>query len=153
MSESDNPQTGSGPFPMPRAMSVDTKELHKCALEIQHAQPALAKVICIAAEELEELRKSLAKIDAIRNDIVGRQLIHWSEHIYPLVAALHEAGYEGAGYDKAKEAALTTWDALAAERAAHEATKRELVAVKKRLVGLERTLDEAFNSGDGSYRP
>lgn len=52
-------------------------------------------------EEVARLRVCVEKIDAIRNDIIGRQSINWSRHIYPLVAALREAGYEGAGHEAA----------------------------------------------------
>ncbi len=45
------------------------------------------------------------KINALRSDIVGRQAIGWSQHIYPLVAALNEAGFEGAGYAEARASA------------------------------------------------
>jgi len=41
---------------------------------------------------------ALSKINDIRNSIIGCQTVNWSEHIYPLVAALEEAGIEGAGY-------------------------------------------------------
>lgn len=41
---------------------------------------------------------ALSKINDIRNSIIGCQTMNWSEHIYPLVAALEEAGIEGAGY-------------------------------------------------------
>lgn len=41
---------------------------------------------------------ALIKINDIRNSIIGCQTVNWSEHIYPLVAALEEAGFEGAGY-------------------------------------------------------
>lgn len=62
--------------------------------------------------ERDEARAALAKIDAIRDDIIGRQSINWSAHIYPLVKALGEAGYEGAGYDVAHERARTADDAI-----------------------------------------
>ena len=41
---------------------------------------------------------ALRKIDGIRNSIVGMQGFNFSEHAYPLVAALGEAGFEGDGY-------------------------------------------------------
>jgi hypothetical protein len=44
---------------------------------------------------------ALEKINAIRNSIIGFQKVGWSDHVYPLVAALQEAGIEGAGYDVA----------------------------------------------------
>jgi len=39
---------------------------------------------------------ALGKINDIRNSIIGCQTVNWSEHIYPLVAALEGAGIEGA---------------------------------------------------------
>lgn len=57
-------------------------------------------------EEITKLRTALNKINDIRNSIVGYQQINWSAHIYPLVAALEEAGIRGMGYDKAKEMAM-----------------------------------------------
>ena len=59
-------------------------------------------------ERVKALEDALAKIDAIRNDIVGRQSIGWSRHVYPLVAALGDAGYEGMGYEAARAALEAT---------------------------------------------
>jgi len=58
------------------------------------------------SERIRVLREALEKIDAIRNDIIGRQSINWSRHIYPLVAALGEAGYEGLDFEEARAAAI-----------------------------------------------
>jgi len=41
---------------------------------------------------------ALAKISAIRDDIIKTQRLGWSSHVYPLVAALTEAGVEGQPY-------------------------------------------------------
>lgn len=60
-----------------------------------------------AADAIEALTKVLQTISAIRDDIVGRQAVTCSAHIYPLVAALGEAGFEGVGYDEARGKALT----------------------------------------------
>lgn len=54
-------------------------------------------------EALREAQKALCRINAIRNDIVGRQSINWSAHIYPLVAALNEAGQVGLEYKPARD--------------------------------------------------
>ena len=54
------------------------------------------------ADEVERLRKFGEKVNIIRNSIVGLQTINWSEHIYPLVAVLNEAGFDGEGYPEAK---------------------------------------------------
>lgn len=53
--------------------------------------------------ENDRLRAALMKIDSIRNSIVGAQAANWSEHIYPLVAALEEAGYKGEPYESARK--------------------------------------------------
>jgi hypothetical protein len=55
-----------------------------------------------AAVRMVALEKALAKIDAIRNSIIGCQNVNWSAHIYPLVAALNEAGVIGMSYEDAK---------------------------------------------------
>lgn len=52
--------------------------------------------------DAEKAWAALAKIDAIRNSIIGCQTVNWSEHIYPLVAALKEAGFEGEPYEVAR---------------------------------------------------
>lgn len=48
------------------------------------------------------LKTALDKINAIRNSIVGSQSLNWSEHAYPLVAALEEAGIKGQPYPEAR---------------------------------------------------
>ncbi len=53
--------------------------------------------------KLEAAEKALDKINDIRNNIVGLQKINWSEHIYPLVAALNAAGLQGLHYPDARE--------------------------------------------------
>lgn len=53
------------------------------------------------------LEAALGKIDAIRNSIIGHQSIGWSAHVYPLVAALDEAGFKGEGYEVARVEAET----------------------------------------------
>lgn len=52
--------------------------------------------------ELARLKAGLSKINEIRNSIVGLQTLNWSEHIYPLVAALNEAGCKGLPYPEAR---------------------------------------------------
>lgn len=53
-------------------------------------------------QELERARAALRKINELRNSIVGSQSVGWSRHIYPLVAALNEAGYQGLEYEQAR---------------------------------------------------
>jgi hypothetical protein len=65
---------------------------------LRNAAPALLD----AADERDRLRDALDKINAIRNSIVGLQKVNWSEHIYPLVAALDAAGFVGQTYAEAR---------------------------------------------------
>lgn len=51
--------------------------------------------------ERDQLRKALEKINKIRNSIIAHQSCNFSEHVYPLVAALNEAGIEGMSYPDA----------------------------------------------------
>jgi hypothetical protein len=58
--------------------------------------------------EVERLTVGLDKINDIRNSIIGLsiiglQTVNWSEHIYPLVAALNEAGIEGTPYEDGRK--------------------------------------------------
>lgn len=49
------------------------------------------------------LLDALEKISAIRDGIVGMQGFHFSNHAYPLVAALDAVGFPGAGYEIARK--------------------------------------------------
>lgn len=74
-------------------------------LEEEPGQDLLAvlKALTALQARVGELEGALTKIDAIRNSIIGCQSVNWSEHIYPLVAALNEAGFEGQEYEDARE--------------------------------------------------
>jgi hypothetical protein len=74
-----------------------------------------------AEKERDAKDSALRKINDIRDSIIGLQALNWSEHVYPLVAALDAAGYEGMGYPEARayygtllERAVKAEDALAA---------------------------------------
>jgi hypothetical protein len=76
------------------------------------------KVRAEAAEaEVKKLRGGLTKISAIRDSIVGFQSVGWSEHIYPLVAVLHDVGFDGVGYDEARKETRTLLDRAEAAEA------------------------------------
>jgi len=70
-----------------------------------------------AEAELKKLRGGLTKISAIRDSIVGFQSVGWSEHIYPLVAVLHDVGFDGVGYDEARKETRTLLDRAEASEA------------------------------------
>jgi hypothetical protein len=50
--------------------------------------------------ELEELGR---KVNDIRNSMVGMQGFNFSEHLYPLVAALNTAGFEATPYEDTRK--------------------------------------------------
>lgn len=79
------------------------------------------------------MRVALAKVDAIRNSIIGFQRISWSEHIYPLVAALKEAGYEGIGYEKAREDCGTLVEQIKAAEARADVAEAQAAALRRAL--------------------
>jgi len=56
-----------------------------------------------AQQERDKLRACIQAVSAIRDSIIGAQTVNWSEHVYPLVAALNEAGIEGVPCDVARE--------------------------------------------------
>lgn len=92
---------------------------------------------------IKALEAALAKIDAIRNSIIGHQSIGWSEHIYPLVAALEEGGFKGQGYDEAREEARTLHERIRAlEEMRYE---RDVIAAEQsaRIRALEAERDDA----------
>lgn len=78
--------------------------------------------LAAAEGKLAKLETLATKVDAIRNSIVGCQGFNFSEHAYPLVAALKEAGYEGQGYEIASKNLGTCIErAVSAEKRAETA--------------------------------
>lgn len=95
-----------------------------------------------AEARVQTLTTLAEKVDAIRNDIVGRQGFHFSEHGYPLVAALQEAGYPGVGYEIAVQnlGTLIEQTKAAEER---DALGFQLDALRKRLALAEEVVRAA----------
>lgn len=89
----------------------------------------LAGPIATLTRDRDEAREALGKINTIRDSIIGLQTMDWSEHVYPLVAALDAAGLEGMDYPEARENFGTTL-----ERA---------VAAEDRIAALEAALTDA----------
>ena len=56
-----------------------------------------------ALQRESKLRAALTKLNEIRNSIVGIQGFNFSEHAYPMVAALNEAGFAGLPYPEARD--------------------------------------------------
>lgn len=73
-----------------------------CA-DITHPDMVLIASAPDLAAEVERLKSALTKISGIRDSMIGCQKVNWSEHVYPLVAALDAAGFEGASYEVARD--------------------------------------------------
>lgn len=88
---------------------------------------------------IAELKAALQKISEIRDSIVGSGQINWSEHIYPLVAALNVAGFEGVGHEIAAKQFRTLFEKV-------EKAKRERNAALRvselRLKDLNATIEQ-----------
>lgn len=97
---------------------------------------ALEREIARLRQKLEEAKAALGLINAVRNSIIGTQTVNWSAHVYPLVAALDAAGYEGLGYDEARAEAAT----LLEQRDLAQSQRDALQAFKD---FVHRRLDEA----------
>lgn len=91
------------------------------------------------APAADPLRVALEKVNAIRNNIIGAQGVNWSRDIYPLVAALEEAGFAGEGYDVARARLL-------AEHEAALAPDPRDATIAKLREALKRIREWAWNS-------
>lgn len=126
-------------------------EIHLTSEEGERIAAALALIptkpasdpdaLSALVKERDALRGAMEKIDAIRNSIIGFQTVGWSEHIYPLVAALHEAGFDGIGYEKARKNASTLLDAVKAAEAKAEAAETSLASSQAKLREMEKALE------------
>jgi hypothetical protein len=92
----------------------------------------------------EALVEALTKINDIRNSIIGFQTMDWSEHIYPLVAALNAAGFDGMSYPEARknfgtllERTNAAEDALATAEAARLRAEVEALKARDKEVRVE----------------
>jgi hypothetical protein len=107
---------------------------------------ALESQLAAATERAERAETALAKINEIRNSIVGSQTVNWSEHVYPLVAALDGAGVEGLPYPEAREHVHGLIDrARKAERNARiqaeierDEARAELTQARETIAALDR---------------
>jgi hypothetical protein len=130
-----------------------------------------------AASEVDSRDEALKAINEIRNSIIGLQSLNWSEHVYPLVAALDKAGYQGMDYPEARanygtmlERAVKAEDALEAltansstqpatqapstQQSAEAASELEFNATRlrnvARLVGIENAIPQDDATLDGA---
>lgn len=90
--------------------------------------------------KLKQVRAALDVINGIRNSIIGTQSVNWSEHIYPLVAALDGAGFSGESYPEAR-ANVGTLIERATAAIARVAELEALVAEMKKPDPLQEKID------------
>lgn len=89
----------------------------------------------------EALAEALTKINDIRNSIIGLQTMNWSEHIYPLVAALNAAGFEGMSYPEARENYGTMLERTNAAEAALATATAEAASLRAEVEALKAARD------------
>lgn len=87
----------------------------------------LIATINVLRARAERAESALSKINEIRNSIIGLQTVSWSEHIYPLVASLDQAGMAGMSHAEAKPKYATLL-----ERAEQAERDRDVLAVAVR---------------------
>lgn len=78
---------------------------------------------------LAAAERALTKVSDIRDSIVGMQGFNFSEHAYPLVAALDEAGYQGKGYEISRANLGTLIEQTKAAEAERDAARAKLEEV------------------------
>lgn len=83
---------------------------------------------------------ALEKINSIRCSIVGMQGFNFSEHAYPLVAALDAAGYESPGYEINRKNLGTLIEQAQAADTARDEARAERDELRELLI--ERTPSE-----------
>jgi hypothetical protein len=101
-----------------------------------------------AHTEIQQLTVALDRISAIRDSIISMQGFNWSEHAYPLVAALDEVGFHGAGHEIAPANLGTLIEQIKASEVEVERLRADLDGVRDKLAELEddriRALKRAF---------
>lgn len=96
--------------------------------------------------ERDQARAVLDAINGIRNSIIGTQSVNWSEHIYPLVAALDGAGLPGASYPEARENLGTLIERMAKLEATNEQLRQWIAQHQEESVAVQRALKDATDA-------
>lgn len=96
--------------------------------------------------KLKQVRAALDVINGIRNSIIGTQSVNWSEHIYPLVAALDGAGFPGASYPEARENVGTLIERMAKLEATNEELRQWIAQHQEESVAVHRALKDATDA-------
>jgi hypothetical protein len=89
--------------------------------------------VCYQCLSVSDMLRALEKISEIRDSIIGKQGFNFSEHAYPLVAALGSVGFKGLGYEIASKNLGTLIEQRDAAIARAEKAERELAAADREL--------------------
>lgn len=106
-------------------------EVERLESRVRKLESDLAPLVVLAAE-----------VNAIRNSIVGTQSLNWSEHVYPLVAALQKAGVSGLPYPEAR-ALMGTLIERATKAEAEVAVLRDASATARHYARVTTERNEA----------
>ena len=90
---------------------------------------------------MAKARTALVTINAIRNSIIGTQTVNWSEHVYPIIAALDAAGMVGVPYETARANAGTLIERATKAEAEVERLRAVVDAVRAYKVADDRMGD------------
>ena len=115
---------------------------------MQGVAQSLQSQLAAANERCAELTGLGDKVNAIRNSIIGAQSFNFSEHAYPLVAALNEAGFVGLPYPEAKENLGMLIDQLAAERERADGLQKIVDAARAQK---PYAYEHGVGNGDGTF--
>jgi hypothetical protein len=86
-----------------RAMQRDITRGHMDRAEKAERERATADRLRLEAlQEVERLKAFARQVESIMDSICGAQAFNFSEHAYPLRAALDAAGFPGRGYEEAR---------------------------------------------------
>lgn len=105
------------------------------------------------AARLVALEQMGAKVNEVRKSIVGMQGLNFSEHVYPLVAALNEAGFDGGTYEANRKSLGTLIEQTKAAETELAAERLKTVAAQAEAVGLRETLKKVDNIACRSVGP
>lgn len=109
--------------------------LYDAAQNLRNEINRLTRELAEMTRQRDDAQTALKQINEVRNSIVGLQTINWSEHVYPLVAALDVAGIVGMEYPEAKANFGT-----AVKRAVD--AERENVRLRGLIAGWVEEIDE-----------
>lgn len=93
---------------------------------LAYARLAVEQATAGLRAEVDKLRLLGERVNGIRNSIIGAQAVNFSEHVYPLVAALNEAGFVGKNYDEARKDLGTLIEQVKKAEAERDEARAEL---------------------------